>query len=134
MRISKNQTGFTLVELMTAIVIGAFFVGAVSTLIVNSSKIAQRARDVAVANSFAENKVESLRSIGYLSLGLTSSPTDITSELPSELQAPRSATLNISQHSTSIKEAVLSIEYNDQGQQKTYSYTTFVGELGVGQY
>jgi len=134
MRVFIKQAGFTLVELMTAIVIGAFFVAAVSTLLVNSSRIAQRGRDIAVVNSFVENKVESLRSIGYLGLDLTAPPTDITSDLPSEIQAPRNATLSISQQSTSVKQVILNIEYNDQGRQRDYSYTTYVGELGVGQY
>ena len=134
MRVSTDQSGFTLVELLTAIVIGAFFTGAVSTLLVNSAKIAQRSRDVAVVNSFAENKIESLRSIGYLGLNITDPPTNISSELPIELRTPRNATLDINQYSISIKQAVLSIEYNDQGAQKIYSYTTLIGELGVGQY
>lgn len=133
MSTSKNQSGFTLVELITAIGIGAFFIIAVSTLLINSSRISQRGRDIAVANSFAENKVEALRSAGYLRLdaGVT---TDITGELPAELAAPRNASLAVSQQSTSIKEVLITIEYNDQGKQKTYSYTTYLGELGVGQY
>jgi len=132
MRVFIKQAGFTLVELMTAIVIGAFFVGAASTLLVNSSRIAQRSRDVAVANSFAEDKVEEQRSIGYL--GLIVGTTNITTQLPAELAKPRNATLTISQHTTAVKKVLLTMEYNDQGKQKTYKYTTYVGELGVGQY
>lgn len=130
-KLESSEGGFTLVELITAIVIGALFFGAVSNLISNNSHLAQRARDVAAANSFVENKVEELRSAGYLSL--SNGTTNITSELPSELKTPRSGSLVISSASTSIKRVVITVTYNDQGKSKTYSYTTYVGELGVGQ-
>lgn len=133
MRVFIKQKGFTLVELVVSIAIGAFLIGSVSTLIVNSAKIAKQSRSVAVANSFAENKIEELRSFGYS--GITSGPTvNISGELPSELSPPKVATLTISDQSASLKKAVLTVEYNDQGKQKTYSYTTLVGDKGVGQY
>jgi len=131
MRMTKNESGFTLVELMTAIVIGAFFFGAVSTLISNNSHLANRSRDVAATNAFVENKVEELRSAGYLSL--SNGNSNITSELPDELRPPRSATVNVTSASTSVKKVEISVGYNEQGSTKTYSYTTYIGELGVGQ-
>lgn len=98
----------------------------------NNAKLSHRARDVAAANSYVENKIESLRSTGFL--GLNDGTTDLTSELPSELKSPRSGTLVITSQTGAIKRAVVSISYNDQGASRTYSYTTYVGELGVGQY
>lgn len=119
-------------ELVIAIGVSAVFIGAVTTLIIQNTRMAGRTRDIAVANSFVENKVESLRSIGYLGLALGTA--SLTSELPAELNTPRSATQIISTASTSVKKVDISITYNDRGKPKTYSYTTFVGELGVGQY
>lgn len=132
MKIKKSESGFTLVELITAIVIGALFFAAVSNLISNNAYLSERAKDVATTNSFIENKVEELRSAGYLSL--VNGAIDVTSELPSELQSPKTGTVTVSSQSTSIKRVVVSVTYNDQGEAKTYSYTTFIGELGVGQY
>lgn len=132
MKLKKSESGFTLVELITAIVIGALFFSAVSNLISNNAYLSERAKDVATTNSFIENKVEELRSAGYLSL--VNGAIDVTNELPSELQSPKTGTVTISSQSTSIKRVVVSVTYNDQGKAKTYSYTTFIGELGVGQY
>ncbi len=84
-----------------------------------------------VANSYAESKIEALRSAGYLSLA--DGTTDITSELPDELNQA-SGSLVISSYNTAIKQAVLTINYNQQGNDQTYTYTTYIGELGVGQY
>lgn len=132
MRILSDKSGFTLVENLVAIAIAATFAAAVSTLITNNARIAARTRDLAASNAFMENKVESLRSAGYLSL--SDGTTDITSELPSELREPRSGAQTITTASVSVKQVALSLTYNDQGTPRTYNYITYVGELGVGQY
>lgn len=132
----KIETGgYTIVELLTSIVIGALFFAAVSTMITNNSRISHKARDIAVANSFTENKIEGLRSAGYLSL--TNGTTDIASELPSELNPPRTGsqlTISNTPGTTSIKKIDITIKYNELGSMRTYNYTTYIGELGVGQY
>jgi type II secretory pathway pseudopilin PulG len=129
--IKTNQSGFTIVELITGIVLMGLFVATVASLQNNEVKLAQRGRDVSVVNSYAENKIESLRSAGYLAVN--NGTSDVTNELPSELKSPRSATLTVSLDPVAMKRVVLSITYNDQGTAKTYSYTTYIGEVGVGQ-
>lgn len=128
----KDQSGFTLVELLVAIVVGAIFAGSANLIIVQHTHLAQRGRDLVLANSYVESKVEELRSVGFG--GLSNGTTDITNELPSDLKAPHTASLAITSQSTAIKKVVISLTYNDQGSTRNYSYTTYVGELGVGQY
>lgn len=128
----SSENGFTLVELLVSILVAAILISSTSVAITNNSKLAQKGRDVTVANSFAENKIESLRSAGYLAVPIGTS--NVTNELPSELKEPRSASLDVTQDSISTKKAELTITYNDQGQSRTYIYTTLIGELGVGQY
>lgn len=107
-------------------------IGGVHIAYVAQTSTAARSRDAVIANSYAEGKVEALRSQGFL--GLTDGTTNLTSELPPELQAPRSASMTISSQSTSIKRVVLTVTYSDRGTARTYQYTTYIGELGVGQY
>ena len=126
------QSGFTIVELMVTIFVGGIFAISTTTVVSNNAHLVQRSRDLVVVNSYVEGKVEELRSIGYS--GLNIGTTDVTNELPSDLQKPRSASLQISSPLTGIKKVDLSISYNDQGTQQTYPYTTYIGELGVGQY
>jgi len=130
--ISANSKGYTIVELLVTMIVGGMLSGSVALFLGLHAHVAQRGRDVSVTNSYVENKIESLRSAGYLSL--TNGTTNITSELPDELKAPRSGSMVISDESASIKQIDITVTYNDQGGAKTYSYTTFVGELGVGQY
>ena len=127
-----SQSGFTLVEILTTLAAAAIMIGAVTVAVNSQSALAQRHRDLVIANAYANGKIESLRSQGFL--GLTDGTTDLTNELPEELKAPRSASLVISAESVSVKEVDLTITYHERGNNRTLSYTTLVGELGVGQY
>jgi|SRR3989344_195667 len=132
LKIRKDGSGFTIVELIITMLVGGVLVGSTHIILMSQVHLSEQARDLVIVNAYAENKIESLRSIGFA--GLTNGTTSIASDLPSELKSPRSGTLQISAYSTAIKKADISITYNDQGKSRTYSYTTYVGELGVGQY
>lgn len=129
---SHAQKGFTIVELVVAIVVGAILSGTTTLIIIEQARLSQLGRDTTLANSYAETVVESIRSQGYGSL--TASTTDVTNELPDELKAPRSGTLSISDAVSGLKQVDLTITYSAHGTPRTYTYRTYVGELGVGQY
>lgn len=131
MKIRKASAGFTIVELLVAIAVGAIVTASLNQVVTSYLHVAQRGRYLNLANSYAEAKAEALRNNGYNSLNLGT--TDISGELPSQLPPSRSASLTISSPSTGLKEADISISYKDQGKNNTISYTTYIGELGVGQ-
>lgn len=127
-----DMNGFTLVEIMATIVIAAIFLGSISLIVSNDSKISEKVRDETVLNSYVENKAEELRSAGFL--GLANGTASLASELPGELAGPKTGTTVTTDFAAGIKKVVISISYNAQGVQKSHVYTTLVGELGVGQY
>lgn len=127
---SKSE-GFTTVEILTATIVAAIIVAGASMIIGNYSHLGNKGRNLVLSNSFIEAKTEALRSIGYS--GLNDGTTDISAELPPELMQPRSASLQISSQGSGLKQVDISVSYSDQGTQRTYSYRTYVGELGVGQ-
>ena len=128
----QKASGYTIVELLVTMIVGGMLSASVAIFLGLHVHLAQRGRDVSVVNSFVEDKVEELRSEGFLAL--SDGTTDITNELPVELARSRSATLEISSVNPAIKQIDISVTYNDQGKEKSYSYTTYIGELGVGQY
>ena len=127
---TEDQAGFTIVELVIAIIVGTGFILITNTAVNNYTHLATRNRQLTLANAFAEGEVEALRNTGYNGLGVGT--TDISSQLPSALQSPKSASLKVSSLSGGIKQIDITISYNDQIA-RTYSYTTYLGELGVGQ-
>lgn len=129
---AKTQDGFTIIELLVSIFITAILVAGINAIYIAHLSSSQQTRSMGTVASFAENKIESLRSIGFL--GLIDGTTDISNELPGNLKNPKSGTLVISSKEPGLKEVNLNISYNDQGSTRDYSYTTYIGELGVGQY
>lgn len=130
-RLKSNQKGFTLVELLVAIAVGAIVTGSLSQVVTSYVHTAQRGRYLNLANSYVEAKVEALRNQGYNSL--STGTTSLTSELPTQLPPSRSGSMTVASPSGGIKQVDISVSYKDQGQTNSYSYTTYIGELGVGQ-
>ncbi len=126
-----QDSGFTIVELLVAIIIGAVVIPSANLIISAQARLSQQLRDTVLTNSFVESKVESLRSAGFATL--SNGTTSITSELPSELNSPRNGSVQISTYSDSVKKISITISYNDRGISRTHSYSTLIGELGVGQ-
>lgn len=128
----RKQAGYMTVELIVTLVVGAILILSLNTIVVSHAFLTHRSRSLVASNAFAEHKIEALRSAGYL--GVKNGTSTITNELPADLKRPRSATLAVSQFSTAVKQVKLTITYNEQGKTRTQSYTTYIGELGVGQY
>ncbi|HEX5797180.1 MAG TPA: hypothetical protein VFX86_02205 [Candidatus Saccharimonadales bacterium] len=130
--LGTNSKGFTIVELVIGIGLSGIFVGTIAMMQSNTAQLSEKGRDLSAMNAYAENKIEALRSQGYLAI--SAGTQDVTSELPGELNSPKTGTLTITSEPEAIKKVVLSITYNEQGSPRTYSYTTYIGEVGVGQY
>src|SRR3990167_1627946 len=122
--------GYTIVELLVAIVVGGILLTSMSTIISNYLHLNPMVRALVLANSYVEAKVEALRNVGFNTLA--DGTTDISAELPANLNAPRTGNLEISSPSSGLKKIEISLSYNDQGTTRTYAYTTYIGELGVG--
>jgi prepilin-type N-terminal cleavage/methylation domain-containing protein len=128
----KIEDGFTVIELLVTIAVVGILVPTLAGFINTLNRLNDRARDMSIINSLAENKVEGLRSVGFG--GLNTGTTTFTGELPATIGTPRSATYTISSPNSAIKQVDVNVTYNDHGTSRTLSYRTYVGELGVGQY
>lgn len=124
-------SGFTIVELLVSIAVAGVVIGSLSQVVTSYVHLAQRGRYLNLANSYVEGKVESLRNTGFNSLALGT--TSLTGELSSQLPKSRSASMTVTNPNTGIKQVDITISYSDQAQTNSYAYTTYIGELGVGQ-
>jgi hypothetical protein len=126
----KQSDGFSIVELILAIVVGVTFLSSMNLVTDNYTNLGKRSRNLVLVNSYAEAKVEGLRNSGYNAINTGTS--SLSSELPSQLPG-RSGTMTVSQPFGGIKRIDLSISYKDGTINRAYSYRTYIGELGVGQ-
>ena len=127
---TKRADGFSVIELILAIVVGVTFLSSMNLVTDNYTGLGKRSRNLVLVNSYAEAKVEGLRNSGYNAI--TAGTTNLTSELPSQLPG-RNGTMTVTQEPGGIKQIDLSLSYKDGTINRTYSYRTYIGELGVGQ-
>ena len=129
--IRSSSGGFTIVEVLVAITVAAVITISLNTVVTSYVHVSQRGRYLNLANAYVEAKIEALRNAGFNSLSAGTS--SLTSSLPSQLPPSRSASMTVTTPSAGIKQVYLTVSYNDQGQSNVYHYTTYIGELGVGQ-
>lgn len=127
----KNQNGFSIVELIISIIVGVTFISSMNLVVDNYNNLGKQGRNLVLANSYAEAKMEALRNTGFQAIN--TGTTDLSSELPAQLPAPRSASMVVSVPQAGLKQIDVTISYNDLGTARNYSYRTYIGELGVGQ-
>jgi prepilin-type N-terminal cleavage/methylation domain-containing protein len=130
-KIHHSSDGFTIVELLVSIAVAAIVTGSLSQVVTSYVHVAQRGRYMNLANAYAEAKVEALRNTGYN--GLSAGTSSLSSELPAQLPPTRSASMTVSSPASGLKQVDITLTYRDQSQTNTLAYTTYIGELGVGQ-
>ena len=128
----KAENGFTIIELLIAIAVVGILVPTLIGFVTTLNRFNDRARDMAVVNALVENKVESLRSIGFS--GISEGTTSFANELPNTIGSPRTATYTVTTPNAGIRQIDISVSYDDHGMQQLTTYRTYIGELGVGQY
>lgn len=127
-----GAAGFTIIELLVTIAVIGILVPTIMTFVGTLTQLNDKTKDLTLINSLAENKVESLRSIGYT--GVAVGTTDFTSELPDSISEPKSAQYTTTMPTPGIKQIDITISFGGHGENQTIKYRTMIGELGVGQY
>jgi len=130
----NNQSGFTLVEVVVTIIVAGIMMIGLSSTVVGIRLVNARAKDAALINTIAEQKIEELRSRTFVQL--EDGTFDFTNELPNTITGDRLAEYEVETvtGNVALKEITVSITYNSFNNEVTYAYRSYIGELGVGQY
>lgn len=128
----KNQDGFTLVELIVAIVIIGMLVVGVTSLYITIEATQRKTRLLETATRAGEKKIEELRNNHYNTLE-NDTVIDFTDELPDTLPEPRSGTVAVSEPTSGVKRVDLNITYKDGNINKEVELSSLIGVLGLGQ-
>lgn len=128
----KNQDGFSLVELIVAIVVIGLLVVGVTSLYITIESTQRKTRLLETATRAGEKKIEELRNNHYNTLEANSVMT-FTNELPNTLPEPRSATVTVTEPTAGIKRVDVSITYRDGRSNKEVALSSLIGVIGIGQ-
>lgn len=128
----NKQSGFTLVELIVAIVVVGLLVTGVTSLYITTETTQRKTRLLETATRAGEKKIEELRNNHYNTLE-NDSTIDFTDELPSTLPGPRSGTVAVTEPTPGVKRVDLNITYKDGQIAKEVELTSMIGVLGLGQ-
>lgn len=128
----NQQSGFTIVELVVAIVIIGLLVVGVTSLYITVEATQRKTRLLETATRAGEKKIEELRNNHYNTLE-NDSTIDFTSELPDTLHEPRSGTVDVSEPTPGVKRVDLSISYKDGSNTREVELSSLIGILGLGQ-
>ncbi len=132
----KDQTqcsGFTLIEVAVALVVAGLIIISLSNIFIAISVVQRQSDHLALATRSAEQEIESLRNSHYNTLVDSPPPIDFTSQLPTALATPRSASVNVSEPSAGIKRLDVTITWQEGSRSKTIELSSLLGNIGIAQ-
>ncbi|MCA9347286.1 prepilin-type N-terminal cleavage/methylation domain-containing protein [Candidatus Saccharibacteria bacterium] len=126
----NTQSGFTIIEILVTLALIMLMVPALTLGLSTLTQLNNRARDLTLISIISENKIESLRSIGFNSIDVGT--VDFSDELPSEIASPKSASYTVTENN-GIKTVDITVQYSDYRHNRTINYKSVISETGVGQ-
>jgi prepilin-type N-terminal cleavage/methylation domain-containing protein len=125
-----QQSGFTLVELMAAVVtFGVVSVG-LAGLFLSLQNVQRESAYLESATRAAQQEVESLRNNNYNQLV---DNTTLAFMVPSTLPQPRSGSVDISEPTPGVKRVNVTVSYTDHGEKRDVKVSSLIGVIGISQ-
>jgi prepilin-type N-terminal cleavage/methylation domain-containing protein len=127
-----KQAGFTIVELLTTIVLIGLVTGWLASLFISIQNIQQQTTYVDLATRAAQREIETLRNDNYASL-TPGQTINFTSQLPSRLPGGSSGTVQVSQPTTDLRRVDVTVTYKVIGKQRNVTLSSLIGVIGITQ-
>jgi len=128
----KGQSGFTIPELMVAIVFMGFAFIAIASLYLDIQRVQEQTGYIQIASHAAQTEIESLRNSNYNSLD-DGQNIDFSSTLPTTLPGPRTGTVAVTSPMTGLKRVDVTVQYTDHGSTHQVELTSLIGVIGISQ-
>jgi prepilin-type N-terminal cleavage/methylation domain-containing protein len=130
--IYKNDSGFTLVELLITIIVLGIASTSIGGLYYTTEIIEVQSQHYDIAVRAARSEIEDLRNDGYNAL--TPGTTSFTSRLPlSLLPAGAAGTVIVTQPIPSLRRVDVTVAYVDYGKSETITLSSSIGIIGIGE-
>jgi prepilin-type N-terminal cleavage/methylation domain-containing protein len=132
MKLSKDSAGFTIIELIVTILVFGFVAAGLTEVFLGVTNVQRNAGYLQSATTAAQTEVESLRNNNYDQLP-NGQNINFTSQLPSNLPAPRSGTVAISQPIAGVKRVDVTVTYTQDSHTETVELSSLIGIIGISQ-
>lgn len=128
---SKNESGFSLVELLVAMVVLGIVSTGVFTLFqaIQRSMIASQYREL--ATRAAQREVETLRNNNYAQL-TPGTPIDFTANIPTLLPS-RNGTVDVTEPIAGLRRVDVTVAYKHGSTNNSVKLSSLIGNIGITQ-
>ena len=129
---NKDKTGFTIVELIVAIMVLGIVIASLSSLFLGIQRTQTQASYKESATRAAQRQIESLRNNNYNSLAVG---TDIpfTEELSPKLPSGSTGNVVVTEPSAGLKRVDVTVTYPDKDKQHKVVLSSLIGVIGITQ-
>lgn len=128
----KDNSGFTIVELLsTIVVIGIVAIG-ISGLFYSLQYTQRQATYTDAATRAAQRQIEVLRNNSYNSLSPGETIT-FTSDLPDTLPGNKAGTVVVSEPAAGLRRVDVTVTYTEGSRQREVSLSSLIGVIGLAQ-
>ncbi len=128
--IKRDESGFTLVELIIATVIFGLFIIGIGNLYITIEVTQRKSYHLEMATRASEKQIESLRNSQYGNL-IPNTTLDFSSSLPEDL--PDSiGTVAISEPEIGLRRVDVTVTYKDGSGTNTVKQSSLIGVIGIG--
>jgi prepilin-type N-terminal cleavage/methylation domain-containing protein len=126
-----KDNGFTLVEIVIAILVFGIATAAISSMFISIRNVQLQTSYYDTANRAAGREIESLRNNGYGSL-TDGQVIDFTTSLPALLPHGH-ATATVSQPTAGLRRIDSTVTYTTEGVTRSVTLSSLIGEIGITQ-
>jgi prepilin-type N-terminal cleavage/methylation domain-containing protein len=128
----KDQSGFTIVELIVTIVMLGVVVLSLSSLFVGIQRTQVQTGYIESATRAAQREVEALRNNNYDQL-TPGQNIDFTSQLPANLPQTKSGTVVVTEPIPGLRRVDVTVSYTFNGTTRNIELSSMIGEIGIAQ-
>lgn len=131
MRNNTRAAGFTVIELLTGIMLTGIIALSASNFFLSMASLQRRTLNNEFALRAASRQVETLRNSNYNSL-VNGVDIDFSDELPQNLPKANGI-VRVSEPTPGLKKVEVLVSYDDNGADKTVKLVTMIGQIGITQ-
>lgn len=128
----KDESGFTIVELVATIIVVGIVSTGLATLFYNLQFTQRQTTYIDAATRAAQREIEILRNNSYNSL-TTGQDISFTNDLPSSLPKNSTGVVAVSEPSSGLKRVDVTVTYTDAGRTQNVKLSATIGEIGLSQ-